>query len=251
VLFEIQRWSTDDGPGIRTTLFFQGCPMRCLWCCNPEAWCPAPPGLEGTADPADELRGRTLTVPEIVAAVERDRVFYRTSGGGVTFSGGEPTCQPDLLRALALRLHDLGLHLALETCGHFPWDPNAEALARMDLVHLDLKHLDREAHRRLTGVPNDQVLANALRLAGAGIPLVLRLPLVPGLNDDPANLAATARFAGRLGNPPLQVMPYHALGLGKYRALGLECPTAGLQPPSAGALAAARQVLADHGAKLV
>jgi pyruvate formate lyase activating enzyme len=243
ILFEIQRWSTDDGPGIRTTLFFQGCPLRCRWCCNPEAWC---------ADAAPEaLRGRRMTVAEIVAEVERDRVFYRRSGGGVTFSGGEPTAQPELLRALALRLHCLGLHLALETCGHFPWAGNAEALARMDLVHLDLKHLDSGAHRRLTGVPNDLILANALRLAEAGIPLVLRLPLVPGHNDDPANLAATARFSVRLGRPPLQVMPYHTLGLGKYQALGLACPLAGLEPPGAEAVARARQVLADHGANLV
>jgi pyruvate formate lyase activating enzyme len=238
VLFEIQRWSTDDGPGIRTTLFFQGCPLRCRWCCNPECW-------------SESLLGNHMTVEAIIAAVERDRVFYRRSGGGVTFSGGEPTAQPELLRTLARRLRDLGYHLALETCGHFPWEANAEALAAMDLVHLDLKHLDSGAHRRLTGVPNDLILANALRLAGTGIPLVLRLPLIPGHNDDPANLAATARFSVRLGRPPIQVMPYHALGLGKYQALGLAYPLPDLEPPSPGAVEAARQVLADHGANLV
>lgn len=243
VLFEIQRWSTDDGPGIRTTLFFQGCPLRCQWCCNPEAWEVAPAG--------HPLAGRRRDVAGILAEVERDRVFYRRSGGGVTFSGGEPTAQPDLLRDLALRLHDLGIHLALETCGHFSWDRNADALARMDLVHLDLKHMDSAAHRRLTGLPNDLIQANALRLAEAGTPLVLRLPLIPRHNDDPANLAATARFAVRLGGPPLQVMPYHTLGLGKYQALGLDYPLAGLVAPAPEAVARARHILAEHGANLV
>jgi pyruvate formate lyase activating enzyme len=246
-VFEIQRWCTDDGPGIRTTLFFQGCPLRCRWCCNPEAWCPPPAGPGPESDP---LRGRRMTAAEIVAAVERDRVFYRRSGGGVTFSGGEATGQPNLFRILATRLHNLGYHLALETCGHFPWEPNAQALALMDLVHLDLKHMDGEAHRRLTGQSNDLILANALRLAETGVPLVLRLPLIPGLNDHPDNLAETARFAARLGNPPLQVMPYHALGVGKFRALGLAYPLEGLEPPDPGAVARARQVLADCGAKL-
>lgn len=246
ILFEIQRWSTDDGPGIRTTLFFQGCPLRCLWCCNPEAW-----GISDQGGPPGPLLGRTMSVADIVAAVERDRVFYRRSGGGVTFSGGEPTAQAELFRALALHLYGLGIHLALETCGHFPWAAHAEALACMDLVHLDLKHLDSGVHQRLTGVPNELILANALRLAEAQIPLVLRLPLIPGHNDDPANLAATARFSVRLGRAPLQVMPYHRLGLGKYQALGLACPLADLEPPGAEAVARAKQVLADHGANLV
>ncbi|MGA2079296.1 MAG: glycyl-radical enzyme activating protein [Holophaga sp.] len=242
IVFELQRWCTDDGPGIRTTVFFQGCPLRCPWCCNPEAWCPPPP--DGAEDP---LRGRRMTTDEIVAAVERDRVFYRRSGGGVTFSGGEPTAQPELLLHLARRLRGAGVHLALETCGHFPWEPNAEALGLMDLVFLDLKHLDDAAHRRLTGVGNGLILENAVRLAAAGIPMVLRVPLIPGCNDGPDNLAATAAFASRLGGPPVEVMPYHRLGLGKYRVLGLPYPLEGLEPPSAEAVARARRILVGPG----
>ena len=249
VVFEIQRWCTDDGPGIRTTVFFQGCPLRCAWCCNPEAWC----AMEGgpPANARNPLRGRWMTVAEVAAAVERDRVFYRRSGGGVTFSGGEATAQPEFLLALARRLSASGLHLALETCGHFPWEANAEALALMDLVLFDLKHLDGGRHRSLTGMSNDLVLANAARLAATGIPLVLRLPLVPGCNDDPGNLAAAAEFAAGLGGPPMELMPYHTLGLGKYRALGLPVPLPGVEPPDQQAVERARLLLAEHGGNLV
>ena len=234
-VFQIQRWSTGDGPGIRSTLFFQGCPLRCAWCCNPEAWagCVAP-------RPADA----------ILAEVERDRVFYRRSGGGVSFSGGEATSQPELLAYLAERLHGSGIHLALETCGHFPWARNAAALALMDLVYFDLKHMDSAAHARLTGQPNGLILANATRLAGRGTPMILRLPLIPGHNDDPGNLGATADFAAALG-VPIELMPYHALGAGKFAGLGLVYGLDALAPPPEPAQEQARRILAEHGAKLL
>jgi pyruvate formate lyase activating enzyme len=249
LVFEIQRWCTDDGPGIRSTIFFQGCPLRCLWCCNPEAWCPVPV-LDG-GDPDHFPRGRRMAADEILAVVVRDRVFYRRSRGGVTFSGGEPTAQPDLLEHLARRLHAEGIHLVLETCGHFPWEPNAAALGLMDLVYLDLKHMDSAEHQRLTGVPNPLILDNAARLAAGGISLVLRLPLIPGYNDGPGNLAATAGFAARLGGPPIQVMPYHVLGAGKYRALGLDYPLAALAPPAPESVEGVKQALERCGATLV
>jgi pyruvate formate lyase activating enzyme len=236
-VFEIQRWSTDDGPGIRSTIFFQGCPLRCAWCCNPEAWCPGP--------------GRPMPAEAILAAVARDRVFYRQSGGGVTFSGGEATAQPELFGHLAQRLHASGIHLALETCGHFPRDRNQAALALMDLIYVDLKHMDSRTHARLTGVPNDLILDNAVRLAAAGMALIVRIPLIPGVNDDEENLAATADFVvNRLGGPAIELMPYHTLGLGKYQALGLPYGLGQLAPPTAPTLVKARTILADRGAHL-
>ena len=242
-IFEIQRWSTGDGPGIRSTVFFRGCPLRCAWCCNPEAWCPGPA--------SGPLASRRMEADAILAEVSRDRVFYRRSGGGVTFSGGEATSQPELLLDLAQRLHDAGIHLALETCGQFPWERNRAALALMDLVFFDLKHMDSEAHARLTGVPNGLILENAARLADQGAALIVRVPLVPGCNDAPDNLAATADFVvQRLGGPAIELMPYHTLGLGKFRELGLPYGLAA-QEPSAGAVAQARLVLERHGAKVV
>jgi pyruvate formate lyase activating enzyme len=177
-------------------------------------------------------------------------VFYRQSGGGVTFSGGEPTAQPALLLHLARHLRAAGIHLALETCGQFPWADLEPALALMDLVYLDLKHMDSAAHARLTGVPNGLILENARRLAGLGVPMVLRVPLVPGCNDAPENLAATADFAVGLGNPPVELMPYHQLGVGKHRELGLDYALGDLEPPSAEALERARRVLRSRSARV-
>jgi len=235
LVFEIQRWSTGDGPGIRSTIFFQGCPLRCAWCCNPEAW-------QGGAEP--------VPAEAILAAVERDRVFYRQSGGGVTFSGGEATAQPALLLHLARRLRAAGIHLALETCGLFTWEDLEPALALMDLVFFDLKHMDSAAHARLTGAPNGLILENARRLAGLGVPMILRLPLIPGCNDAPENLAATAGFAVELGGLEVELMPYHQLGRGKHRELGLDYALGDLEPPSAEAVDRARQLLRSRGARV-
>jgi glycyl-radical enzyme activating protein len=294
VIFDLQRWSTQDGPGIRTTLFFKGCPLRCTWCCNPEAWSPRPQlGLFqdqckgcgacsgacslGVARPlslagvgkhacevcgacveacphgARRLLGRSMSADEILAEVERDRAFHRQSGGGVTFSGGEATSQPELLRHLAERLGRSGTHLVLETCGHFSWSDNEAALGLMDLVYFDLKHMDSEAHERLTGAGNGLILENATRIVAAGIPMIIRLPLIPGQNDSSENLERTARFVtGRLGKRvAIEILPYHVLGRPKFRAIG-ECYAHGeLSPPGPGAIARARLLLRTAGAEVI
>jgi pyruvate formate lyase activating enzyme len=257
-LFDIQRWSTEDGPGIRTTIFFKGCPLRCAWCCNPESWSPKPQlgffeerckgcgacisacsrglarpatgrldgcedcGFCATACPhgARQLLGRWWSAEEILAEVGRDAIFHRRSGGGVTFSGGEATAQPRLLEHLAMEFHRRGVHQVLETCGHFPWEWNAKALSLMDLVYFDLKHMDEAAHERWIGVGTDLIQANALRIAEMGIPMIVRFPLIPGVNDERKNLVRMAVFVKERLKAPLEVMPFHPLGRHKHRAVG-------------------------------
>jgi pyruvate formate lyase activating enzyme len=295
VIFEIQRWSSKDGPGIRTVVFFKGCPLRCIWCCNPESWSPVPQiaffeercqdcgqcleacprsiarsgqgqdrqgasyctacGQCVAACPfgARELMGKRMSVEDVLSVIERDRVFYRQSGGGVTFSGGEALAQPAFLRELVGECWAAGLPMALESCGHFQFSTVKDILARMDLVFLDIKHMDPAIHRRVTGVDNRLILQNAIRIAREEIPLVIRIPLIPTINDSAENLSATAAFvseelAGVLG---VEVLPYHTLGMGKYQTIGLKYQLNHLAPPSATDVARAGEIFLDSGVKLL
>ena len=293
VIFEIQRWSGNDGPGIRTVVFFKGCPLRCAWCCNPESWRPLPqvaviadrcqecglcrevcpqsiamPGtvpdrasgctacgrcVEACPSGARELMGRQMSLEEVLAVIERDRVFYRQSGGGVTFSGGEALAQAGFLGQLVERCWANGISMALETSGHFSWARREELLRKMDLIFLDLKHMDPLIHRRMTGVNNHIILQNAMRIVRAGLPLVIRIPLIPTVNDDEGNLRATAAFVSRhLGGVlGVEVLPYHTLGRGKFEALGLNYKLDHVAPPAAADVARAREILAEHGLEVL
>jgi pyruvate formate lyase activating enzyme len=182
---------------------------------------------------ARELMGRLMSADEVMAEILKDRIFYRRSGGGVTFSGGEALVQPKFLRNLAERCRDSGINTALETSGFFPWDECRETIAMMDLVFLDIKHMDTAAHKRLTGVENRIILENAVNIANEKIPLVIRFPLIPSVNDDPENIAATAAFVGKEldGVRGVEVLPYHVLGRGKHKALGLPYGLEDIVPP--------------------
>jgi len=273
---DFQRFSIHDGPGIRTIVFFKGCPLHCLWCQNPEnigfqpellyidnnciqchncvAACPnhCISIVEGQGIAIDKVRcslsecgkcqhmcyanainigGRYLTVSEVMDEVDLDREFYDRSGGGVTFSGGEPFSQPRFLEALALEAKERGLRTAVETCGQARWDIMQPILRHMDLVLYDVKHMDPETHQRLTGVTNGRILENLLKIDAMGIPLRIRLPLIPGLNDTPENLQETVSFAAQLSNlVALDVLPYHRMGEPKWSQLGQDYPLHGLVP---------------------
>jgi pyruvate formate lyase activating enzyme len=274
-VFEIERFALNDGPGIRTVVFFKGCPLRCSWCSNPESQKAAPElfyrsrrclacgrcveacGEEalalGAALIVDRERctacgdctracntgaltmaGSVLPVGDILREVLRDEAFYRNSGGGVTFSGGEPTAQPRALRALAELCRENGLHTCLETCGVFGWEALRETLPSLDLFLFDLKHLDEARHEELTGVGNALVLENFRRLLEAGKPVVARFPLLPGINDEEGHLERVAEFlAGCSPGMRVDVLPYHRLGSSKYAGLGRQYPLDRLAPPSA------------------
>ncbi|MBN1138469.1 MAG: glycyl-radical enzyme activating protein [Anaerolineae bacterium] len=263
VTFNIQRFSTEDGPGIRTTVFFKGCPLRCRWCHNPEGLSPHPeliwhdvhcigaraclaacsehaleltPGgmridrqvctacgacAEDCPAGALEVIGRTWTLEALLAEVQRDAVFYDTSGGGVTLSGGEPLSQSEFIPAFSRLCHESGLHVALDTCGAVAWTHYQTVLPFVDLVLYDLKIWDGERHRAATGAGNAAILDNARRIAAAGMPIWVRTPIVPGYTADEANIAALAEFiAAEL--PTVRrwdLLAYTNLGQPKYHRL--------------------------------
>lgn len=264
LVFNIQRFSLHDGPGIRTTVFLKGCPLLCLWCDNPESKNPTlelgfsrvccdkcgkclpacPEGaivLDSEGMPqidrercnacgkcvavcvpeALAIYGKWYSVDEVFQEVHKDANLFRRSGGGVTVSGGEPLRQSSFVLALLQRCREAGIHTAVETSGFVSPAVLREVLPFIDLVLFDLKHLDPEVHRRLTGQSNDLVLENATLVVSSGAKVQFRLPLIPGLNDTPENIRSTAQFLMKLQGEgaSIELMPYHRLGVGKYQAL--------------------------------
>ena len=218
---QMQNFSVNDGEGIRTTIFLAGCPLRCAWCCNPEG------------QTRENPMTRWAETGEILEAVRRQTAFYRFSGGGVTFSGGEATAQADFLRELTDRLYDEGYDLALETCGVFDFTRLSPVLRKMNEIFYDVKHLDPEVHRRYTGMDNRLILENLPRVAGLEIPLVVRIPVVPGVNGNDRDLSAIFRFLREdVPSAKLELLPYHRFGEEKYRQLGLPLPPEAFTVPA-------------------
>src|SRR5450755_2078095 len=257
------RFSVHDGPGIRTAVFFKGCPLGCWWCHNPEsqsfepeilyspdrcrlcgdcaAACPHG-AIERTGErmtvsgdcrlcgtcvdacgaDARSVAGRTMTVTEIMAEIERDVVFFDESGGGVTFTGGEPLGQPELLEALLARCRERRIHTTIETCGAAARENVLRIGGLADLILYDLKILDPGRHRQYTGAPNRNILSNLEALVAAGRPVTVRLPVVPGLNDGAKDVWAICDYLAPLGLSGVELLPYHRAGAEKYRRLGRE-----------------------------
>lgn len=215
-----ESFGTVDGPGIRYVLFMQGCPMRCLFCHNPDTW--------------DFSGGETVTADEIIAEYKKNRDFY--SKGGITVTGGEPLYQVDFLIELFRLAKDEGIHTCIDTSGITFGNASDEYLHKLDglmaltdLVMLDIKHIDSEKHRRLTGFDNEGILAFARYLEEKRIPVWIRHIIVEGITDEKDDLEELGRFIGGLKNlRALDVLPYHTMGVGKYDELGLEYPLKGM-----------------------
>ena len=231
VISKIQKYSTKDGPGIRSTVFCAGCNVRCIWCSNPELIETENKNFQTTAITARELSERLL----------RDKVFYDQSGGGVTFSGGEPALQPEFVRQTAALLKEAGVSCALDTAGCVEWDVLKTASENMDLILYDIKAADDGVHRSCTGASNALILENAKRLAQIK-KLHVRLILVPPYNDG-ADLEKRLDFVKSLGGAVsrVDILPFHKLGAGKYLSLGVNDPMKDLPecPPEAVSQAAA------------
>lgn len=273
-VFNIQKFSIHDGPGIRTLVFFKGCPLRCLWCCNPESQSPLPEhgynpekcfgcgrcvsrctkgvlSLNGERrleirrdlcraecpdcvkvcpDRALIFYGKRYSVEEVMKVVEQDALFYTRSGGGLTVSGGEPLMQPEFLRALCAEARRRRISVAMETSGFAPEDVFLSVLPFMQHLLVDVKHMDDDVHRRVTGVSNRLILSNlrALRREFPGLSLRIRTPVIPGINDSPDNLTATRDLARSL-NAEYELLPYHSMGRSKYASLGRDYPMGEIQ----------------------
>ncbi len=297
-IFDIQSFSIHDGPGIRTTIFLKGCPLRCLWCHNPESmearrdirYLPAKclfcsqcveacehdghriegdtheydrdacvrcgVCIEGCPTGALEIAGRETTAGEAVELAGRDKMFYERSGGGITLSGGEPMLQPEFTRAVLQLSRDGGFHCAVDTCGYAPAETVQSIVPMADLVLFDLKALDDDLHRRLTGVSNELVIANLREILSGddGPPVWLRFPLIPGCTDDPEDVERMATFVGELwGNPRLEqlnIMPYHRLAESKYEQFGRDYTLTGTDAPSEEDISAVADVFAHHGVEV-
>ena len=212
LVFDIKRGVAKDGPGLRTSVFLKGCPLRCLWCHNPESQ-----AALAERDSSGVLCGRELSVEEVMAEVRRDAVFYESSGGGLTITGGEPMMQAGFACALAAAAKAEGISVALDTCGFAPWESFEAILPSVDLFLYDLKCIDEVRHHELTGVSNLVILDNLHRLDAAGKSFFVRCPLVPGLNDREEDLAALKAEIGRLKHClKVELCPYHSLGTEKY-----------------------------------
>jgi pyruvate formate lyase activating enzyme len=275
LIFNIQRFSVQDGPGIRTTIFLKGCPLGCPWCSNPEsqktsselahidALCDGcgrclelcdPKAIslgdggvtidrelcdncgrciETCAPSARKMFGREISVEEAFLEARKDELYYRNSKGGVTASGGEPLLQAQFVSAFFKRCQEAGMHTALDTCGYASRSSLEDVLKYTDLVLFDLKLIDNDAHVEIAKVPSRPILDNAKAVAGSGIPMIVRIPLIPGLTDTEENIRAITRFVTELGSgvAAVNVLPYHRFGLSKYEMLDLEYELGELKPP--------------------
>lgn len=230
-IFDIQRFSVHDGPGIRTIVFFKGCPLHCKWCCNPES---QHGGFESfvRADGNVTVVGRDVTVREVMTTVVNDESYYRRSGGGMTLSGGELLLQPDFAEALLKTAHRHGINTAVETTSFADFGVISRLLPHIDYYLCDIKHMNSEKHREYCGQPNTLILENIKRVAEIKKDVVIRVPVIPNFNDNENDIADIARFACSIGVKKLHLLPYHRLGQDKYTWLGREYQLTDILPPS-------------------
>lgn len=231
-IFDIQRFSIHDGPGIRTIVFLKGCVLRCRWCCNPESQRYEIETMMVQGKP--KVIGRDVTVSEIMETVEKDRQYYRRSGGGLTLSGGESLCQPEFAAALLRAAKESGINTAMESMGCASYETIEKILPYLDTYLMDIKHTNPAKHKEFTGRSNELMLENAKKIAESGMTnLVIRVPVIPGFNDRVDEIESIAKFAdGLKGVKKIHLLPYHRLGQDKYEGLGREYLMKDILPPT-------------------
>lgn len=218
-IFSIEDFAINDGPGIRTTVFLKGCPLRCAWCHNPEGLAPEPQTLHKPE--RDEVSGRLIDSKDLAEMLLRDRDIFLMNHGGVTFTGGEPTFQHAFLKDVLDRIE--GIHRAVETSGYCSEETFRDILERVELVLFDIKHTDAVTHERYTGKDNAPIMRNLEILKASGKPFIARIPLIPGVNDSRENMLRThSLLLGASGLERVELLRYHQTAGAKYRMLGLD-----------------------------
>jgi len=293
LVFDIKKYAIHDGPGIRTTVFFKGCPLQCKWCHNPESWssnaeqgllkgrciacgqcaqtCPQQAislvenlpvtdtdkcslcgrCVDTCIAGAREIIGREMTISEVMVEVEQDVIFYDQSGGGATFSGGEPLMQPEFLLALLDRCKAHEIHTTVDTSCYAQTETLKMVSERTDLFLCDLKHMDNEMHERFTGIGNNLILDNIMCLSDADKKIVIRVPVIPGFNDDQANIDATGKFTASLQNVDrIDILPFNRGGKEKSARLTADIKSLQVETPNAVQMNSILNHLSKYGLKV-
>ncbi|MDD5508931.1 MAG: glycyl-radical enzyme activating protein [Bacteroidales bacterium] len=257
LIFDIKHFSINDGPGIRTTVFFKGCPLRCWWCHNPESQARHEEvvikerSLDGRTYRIEEISGRWVEAQEVISEMEKDGIYYDQSGGGITISGGEPLMQPEFLLELLRLAKERGYHTALDTCGHVPETVLKRVTDHVDLFLYDLKLIDSEDHLKYTGVMNEKVLKNLMLLSEMGKNIVIRVPVIPGITDTQKNITALRDLFLELnGLEQIDLLPYHRIAKSKYQRLKMNYKLEDLQEPPLEKLNELKKVFEGIGMKV-
>jgi len=291
-IFDIKHYAIHDGPGIRTTIFFKGCPLNCSWCHNPEGINPEPEIFlrsslcdkgcnsclevcpqEALAKPswsvisidrtkcdmcalcesacsfgALELVGKKMKVSEIMSEIEKDRIFFEESNGGVTLSGGEPLSDPVFLGALLDRLYSKNIHVVVDTSGFFSYEEFSHLFAKVDMFLFDIKIMDDQKHKKYTGQSNELILGNLKRITRAGKPVAARIPLIADVNDSEKNIKETCEFLRKLDNIiRVHLLPYHKGGETKQERLGRPESGSSFKAPSDEKIEDVKKIITGYG----
>jgi pyruvate formate lyase activating enzyme len=260
IIFDIKRYAIHDGPGIRTTVFFKGCPLGCWWCHNPEGKKCEPETIvvrsrghvSGSGNPRKkELFGREVTVGDVMTEIRKDRIFYDQSGGGVTLSGGEPMMQMEFLTAVLHACKAEGISTALDTCGHAPLEDFEKISELVDIYLYDLKMIDDNRHLKYTGVSNRLILDNLMMLSEKGHKIILRIPLIPGVTDTDENIKDILRFIEPVKTiNEISLLPYNKLGEDKLVKFGMRNKLGNLNIQTRAELVRRAERFRSHGYKV-
>ncbi|MBR4030922.1 MAG: glycyl-radical enzyme activating protein [Clostridia bacterium] len=230
-IFDIQKFSVHDGPGIRTIVFLKGCMLRCKWCCNPESQAFEIQTMMQNGK--EKTVGKDTTVKDVLDIVKKDMPYYKRSGGGMTLSGGEMLCQSDFVYALLRSAKEASINTAVETTGFAPFEKIEKLLPYIDTVLMDIKHTNSEKHKAFTTQPNELILENAVKIAEKAKKLIIRVPVIPTFNDTEEEIREIAKFAKSLrGVEEINLLPYHKFGKDKYDGLGRKYLMGDLETPT-------------------